>query len=405
MSLVDRIYNYLIAWQQAYERGFSSKVPPKVSCIFVSPTDPNSLYVECRSPVDCSQLMSAFNYNPDTTLVGLEDRRALLLLSSSYNHPALDTLDDEQVERLSAHVWVRTCDGDIAYVVDGHNNAGVCDVLRLPMLPLKDGGSSRRLLQYQDILTLLDPKVRGGRYQPFAPTSNLFWITKKSAQTRRVFLGGLEQVTIPVSRTTIVDSPDPQDLLPFVEARETSLRFHTLIHNEDRQPTGIDPSYLSPLKGTFFPSDEFEWLTAGVLVEYADRFYASTLDIGDRVAVKESAPTELHGVVGSIVEVDANLAKIEDSQNLVYTIRRRHIRKVFEVGDLIRVISGPHRGATGMVLIVRGHLVHVLCGSMAELANSELSYRQSNSVRPSNLGLKVIYSCSASSLSLAIPSN
>ena len=335
--------------------------------------------------------MSAFNYSPNTTLVTLEDRRALLVLPSLDNHPAMDTLDDEQVDSLSTHVWVRTHDGDIAYVVDDRSSVGDYEVLRLPMLPLKDGGSSRRLLRYQDILTLLDPKAKGGRYKPFASTSNLFWITKKGSETRRVFLGGLEQVSIPVSRATIVNSPDPQDLLPFVEARETSLRFHTLIHNKEQQPTGLDHSCLSPLKGTFFPSDEFEWLTAGVLLQYADRFYSSTLDVGDRVAVKDSAPTELHGITGFIIETDAGVMKIQDSQNRVYNIRRGHARKVFEVGDLVCVISGPHCGATGMVLVLRGQLVHILCGSMSELANSGLSYQQSNSVRPSTPVLKSIY--------------
>ena len=383
MAFIERIYDYLIAWQQAYERGSTQKTPPKVSCIFISPADPSSLYVECRSPIDCNRLMSAFSYGPNTTLVSLEDRRSLLALSTSYKHPAMDTLDDEEAESLSIHVWVRMHDGDLAYVVDDLSSIGTYEVLRLPMLPLKDGGTSRRLLQYQDILTLLDPKARGGRYKAFAPTSNLFWITKKSSQTRRVFLGGLEQVYIPSSRATIVNAPDPQDLLPFIEARETSLRFHTVIHNEGQRPTGIDHSCMSPLKGTFFPSDEFEWLTAGVLLQYADRFYSSTLDIGDRVAVKDSAPTELHGIIGSIIETDVDLMKIQDSQHLIYATHRRHIRKVFEVGDLVRVISGPHRGATGMVLVVRGQLVHVLCGNMRELATSEVSYQQSNSVRPS----------------------
>lgn len=335
--------------------------------------------------------MSVFHYAPNSKLVNLEDRQALLTSHSPCDHPAMDSLDDQQVESLSAHVWVRTQDGDLSYVIDDCSSVGEYEILRLPLLPLKDGGSSRRLLQYQDILTLLDPKQRGGRYKAFAPTSNLFWITKKGARTRRVFLGGLEQVSIPVSRATVVGSPDPQDLLPFVEARENSLRLHTLIHGEDHQSAGVDPSCLSPLKGTFFPADEFEWLTTGVLLQYSDRFYSSTLCIGDRVTVKDSAPTELHGIVGLIVETDIDLVKVQDSQNLVNSILRRHVRKVFDAGDLVRIISGPRRGASAMVLVVRGQLVHVLSGSMTELLNSEVSYQQSNSVHPSNSVPKSTY--------------
>ena len=374
------IFRKLVAWQQRYEQGLTSKPPPKVASVFIPPTETNTLYVECRSPADCGRIMSVFNYSPDTTLVSLEDRPQLLPLFTSGNQPAMETLDDNLAERLSTHVWVRTRDGDIAYVVDTDSDARQYDVLRLPVLPLEDGGSSRRLLSRQDILALLDPGRKSGRYKTVSPTSTLFWVAKGSR--RRVFLGGLEQVSIPFSRTTTVDSPNPQDLLPFVEAREISLLIHPFIHDQDDESTDGNLSLLSPLKGTFFPSDEFEWLTADTLLQYAERFCSSTLDIGDRVAVKDSAPTELHGAVGFIVESDADHMKVQDvSEGLVYTVHRNHLRKVFKTGDSVRVSSGSREGMMGLVLTVDDQVIHLLSGSMEELQKSELSYQQSNSVR------------------------
>ena len=374
------VYNYLVAWKERYEQGHSNRAPPKVASIFISPADTDSLYVECRSPFDCSELMSVFNYRPVSRLVSLEDRPQLLSFPSSSDFLAMETLDDEQVETLSVHTWVRTRDGDLAYVVDDRSDSGEYEILRLPMLPSKDGGSTRRLLSYSDTLTLLDPKNKSGRYKTMYPSSTLFWIAR-GTRNRRVFCGGLEQISIPASRVTVIDSPNPQDLLPFIEAREISLQIHNLIQDQDDEATGNELSLLSPLKGTFFPSDQFEWLTADILHQYADRFCSSYLDIGDRVAVKDSAPTELHGSMGFIVESDAEQVKVQDSKGLVFTSLRSHLRKVFEAGDAVRVLSGPREGTTGLVLAVKDQVVHFLSGSMEELRKSELPYEQSNSVR------------------------
>ena len=380
VRLVAIICNHLIVWRERYEQGHSNKPPPKVASVFISPTDTDVLYVECRSPIDCGQLMSVFNYSPGSRLVPLEDRPQLLSLPSHRDYPATETLDEEQVKKLSTHTWVRTRDGDVAYIVEDCNDRGEYEVLRLPMLPLEGGGSSRRLLSYSDILTLLDPKHKGGRYKTIFPSSTLFWVAR-GTRNRRVFLGGLEQITIPASRVTVIDSPNPQDLLPFVDARQNSLQVHEAIQNQSDQPISNELSLLSPLKGTFFPSEQFEWLTADILLQYADRFCSSGLDVGDRVAVKNAAPTELHGAVGFIVESDADHVKVQDSKGLIFTVHRNHLRKVFEMGDTVRVLHGPREGTTGLVLAVNDQVIHFLSGSMEELQKSELPYQQSNSVR------------------------
>lgn len=290
------------------------------------------------------------------TLVELNERSKLL----PHTYPTDPSAREDVSKGTKGHTWVSTrgCT-DTAYVLEDLENRYW--VLRLPDLPSPGtgGGTRRCLLSPEELKSLLE----SGHHTASNFPGNILVLTNKSTKKKRQFLGGLEKVEIPKKSTKIITNPDPQDLLPFIEAREISARFFVGDTLKDKAPL----------------CKEFDWLTAQVLLQYADRVAYAILDVGDRVQIRESAPTELRGERdGFIVQVQPNELQIDLGDNRVVTIDRHHVRKVFHSGDPVSVINGPHKGLSGLVLAVENPIAHIICGTMQELTTH--NYQPSNAV-------------------------
>ena len=363
-------------WRDHFQQKKTAKQPPDILSAFISPKDSEHLYLECRSAKDCTQLLEIFHYPIRPSLVAIENRTALLLSSAPFS-PFLAT--NIRNLNLASHVWIRTRDRDLAYVLESNPQSYVA--LRVPNIPTTARGSGRQLLSFSDIQCLLDPTRQGSHFKSSNLDSNLFALINKASGKRRVFLGGLERIEIPRFRATIVHNPNPQELLVFVEAREISLRVYRWIHQPEPELDDKTRSAFDTLKGTFFQSEEFDWLTADVLLQYTDIYYASSLEDGDRVVVKDSAPAETRGQCGLIVQSTANVMQIETRDGLRIGVDRTHLRKLFHTGDPVRVISGPHEGITGIVVVVNETIAHVVSGTIAALMANEADPKGSSMVR------------------------
>lgn len=365
-ELVMKISTYLTNWRNHFQQKLTTMPPPDITSVFISPKDTGHLYLECRSPKDCARLLEIFHYSARPSLVELENRKSLLLSSAPYSQFLATNIRDLD---LAPHVWIRTRDGDLAYVLESTPESYVA--LRVPSLPTTGRSSSRRLLSFSDVQRLLDPTRQGTNFKPSDLDPKLFALINKASGKRRVFLGGLERIDLPRFRATVVHNPNPQELLVFVEAQENSARVYKWVQETK---SGLDDeaqSTFNALKGTFFQSEEFDWLTAEVLLQYADGYYASSLEEGDRVVVKVSAPSELRGQSGSIVETTTNDAQIETRDGLRFRANRLHLRKLFYTGDSVKAISGPHEGITGIVVVVNETIAHIISGTMAALMSNE----------------------------------
>ncbi|KAK7695366.1 hypothetical protein QCA50_002558 [Cerrena zonata] len=388
-ALLTKMCQYLIIWQTRFENNPSSNPPPRISSIFMTPSDPRAIFVECRTHADCVGFMSRFHFRCDEiSLVELTERSKLLL---PHAFPTSQPSLLENITKcIDAHVWVSTRGGtDIAYVLENQMTEDKYEVLRLPDLPSAgtQGGTRRRLLSFEDVKLLLETRRQKVADLP----GNLFVLLNKTTKRRREFLGGLEKVEVPKKFARIIDAPDPQDLLPFVQARETSARFFDWVHETESRVKDGDSSPFASLKGTFFKSQEFEWLTADVLLQYADRFASATLDVGDRVEIRESAPTELRGSRGGcIVDAQNDTVQVKLEDDLVVIVQRCHARKTFCSGDPVSVINGPHKGLCGLVLAVEDPIVHVICGTMQELTSH--NYQSSNACSIPIYSLRLIRS-------------
>ena len=306
--------------------------------------------------MDCNRLLAAFYYPNQWTLVPVEGRMPLLTLPG-HDQWALGNIKDLD---LTSHKWIRTHDGDIAYVVEDRNDALEYTVLRVPEWR-SENSATRRLFSCADIKLLLssDDQTRP-RFAPTRLSSNLFGIVNKKSRKRQAFLGGLEQVQIPKSRTTIVETPDPQELLTFVEAQENSLKMHQWVRDSPSENEDMSQSTYESLRDSFAKLQSFDWLTAEVLMQYADQHCSSTININDRVEVREFAPTELQGASGFVVTGRTDQVHVQTRDGIQFTCLRSHLRRLFYPGDAVDVVSGPHRGEAGLVVVLDGTIAHVV---------------------------------------------
>lgn len=344
---------------QEYLTGTGPGMRLSVNSVFVSPSDTSVFFVECRGAVDCQQLLQGVHYPVNRfELVPLENRSALL-----------PTFGDD----ITLHEWVRLREGDIGYVVEVNDANEMIGVLRVPDLSgwlgkgkaKNVGDSHRHLLSTQELRTLLRSHASVSNHL-FA---GRFEIIQKKYRKCRVFEGGLEFVWIPRPRTKVVDHPDPQELLPFVQARENSRQLSSWFYSD---ATSEDERAVlrKKLHGELLASESFEWLTPSVLLRYSDVFSAHTVDVGDRVEVADDAPVEHHGEIGFVEKAGDDEIQVRSSASKeLFTILRKHARRTFRPYDRVRVLRGPYAGQFGLVLAVEDRTVHVVGGTAGNVIN------------------------------------
>ena len=306
--------------------------------------------------MDCNRLLAAFYYPNQWTLVPVEGRMPLLTLPG-HDQWALGNIKDFD---LASHKWIRTRDGDIAYVVEDRDDDTHYTVLRVPEWR-SENGTTRRLFSCADIKLLLssDDQTRP-RFAPTKISSDLFGIVNKKSRKKQAFLGGLEQVQVPKSHTMIVEAPDPQELLTFVEAQENSLKIYQWVHDSPSQNEDMGQSTHKSLRGSFGKLQTFDWLTAEILMQYADQHCSSTIDVNDRVEVREFAPTELQGASGFVVTGETDQVRVQTRDGIQFTCLRSHLRRLFYPGDAVDIVSGPHQGEAGLVVVLDRTIAHLV---------------------------------------------
>jgi transcription elongation factor SPT5 len=98
---------------------------------------------------------------------------------------------------------------------------------------------------------------------------------------------------------------------------------------------------------------------------------ASGLFPGDKVEVYEGEQSGLYGPVVTVtIDVIAIKAMNGDVRGQTIEVPSRSVRKRFEVGEHVKVLNGPNRDASGMVVDVKGDVVTL----MSDQGEQEVSH-------------------------------
>lgn len=88
---------------------------------------------------------------------------------------------------------------------------------------------------------------------------------------------------------------------------------------------------------------------------------ASGLFPGDKVEVYEGEQSGLYGSVETVtIDVIAIKATNGDVRGQIIEVPSRSVRKRFELGEHVKVLNGPNRDASGMVVDVKGDVITLM---------------------------------------------
>ncbi|KAI0069431.1 hypothetical protein K474DRAFT_1714249, partial [Panus rudis PR-1116 ss-1] len=275
------------------------------------------VYFECHAPSPAVQLLQQAGLpdSPELHLIPFEDRVSLLRFRYTTSR---------------CH-WATERDGNFVFVPEGlpARSEDPTLVLFVPRWRT-DFTDHRGLLSIDDARRIWTQD--SGYTVHHTPGG---FLVRQEGELIRQFMGGLEERYVRPSLLSPVQLPYPDDLLPFLQSYRNRAHFDNIDDNT------------------------FDFLDVSYIADVARRIEISKLSIGDRVEVLQGAA--LAGLKGNVEDILNDEARISfDGLEAASTITTNVLRWVFSPGDLVKVVSGPQNGSSGMVLLVEEGTVVII---------------------------------------------
>lgn len=305
----------------------SSSRPLQISSAFQRDSIPGTIYVEARYPEQARNACSG--------LVGVYLSRGINLVPVNEMAPLLTV---KKPDLVTPGTWVRIRRGryhnDLAQVVDITDNGATFTVRCVPRIDLTpcDDPAAASGRNHQKHAT-------GGRHR-----QRLFHHAEVVKRYGPHAISKLGQIYVFRS-----DSYKDGCLLKTFQA--TALIF------ENVNPTLDEIAMFSSSDGEL----EDGTMDLSDIAQSSCNTSNALIEPGDRVEVLSG---ELVGVHGIVEEVDADILTLTtagtDLKSQKFEISVRRVRKVFKLGDHVKVISGKNAGETGLVVGVNEDVVTFL---------------------------------------------